>query len=373
MSNPNRVKNQRNRIGRYLALVALLAVIAIFVARFASIGRTEIPPSIASVQSEQGKPVEIAVLSPADLETWITVAGTVEGIVQYPIVSNNALRVAGIPVREGDRVRPGDVVVRLARESPTPMVHSYQKARAAYDNALKDVQRRRALFSAGAVSEQALDQAETRLEVARADLEDAEGSTSLVASQAGVVSRVLIREGDTASTGKPLVWITRTDTVKVAFETGSQQAVALREGQRARWVSQGTGLSGEGRIDRVDLMADPETHLLEGEALFPNPEGRLVPGLLISVRILTGHREQVPALPRECLLTSDAGAYVFVLDRSQAPAVIARRTPVQTGLWTSDAVEITGGLAAGTEVVRYGQSKLSDADRVHVVSATEET
>lgn len=360
------------RGGRIALVLGLVAVVAIFAVRFASIGRTEVPPSIASVQAERGKPVEAARLAPADLETWITVAGTVEGIVQYPIVSNNALRVAGIPVREGEAVKTGDVIIRLAREAPTPMVHSYQKARAAYDNALKDVRRLRALFEAGAVSEQSLDQAETRLEVARADLEDAEGSTSLTASRDGLVSRVLIEEGETASSGKPLVWITRTDTVKVAFEAGSQQAVALREGQRAEWISQGTGRSGKGWVDRLDLMADPQTHLLEGEAVFPNPDGALVPGLLMSVRILTGHREQAPALPRECLLASGAETRVFVLEPSGAGETVARLATVATGLWTSDRVEITGGLDPGALVVRYGQSKLTSGDRVHVVNQTGE-
>ncbi len=369
MSSSNDPRHERSRLGQALAILALAAVVAVFAVRFATLGRTEIPPSIASVQAEQGKPIEAVVLAPADLETWITVAGTVEGIVQYPIVSNNALRVAGIPVQEGDTVHPGDVVVRLAREAPTPMVHSYQKARAAYDNALRDVKRLRTLFAAGAISEQTLDRAETGLEVARADLEAAEGSTSLVASRAGIVSRVLIREGETAGSGDPLVWITRTDTVKVTFEAGSQQAVALRRGQRAQWVSPEAGLSGEGWVDRVDLMADPETHLLEGEAVFANPGGRLVPGLLMSVRIQTGYREQTPTLPRECIVSSPAGNSVFVLDRAEAGTIIARRIAVQTGLRTSDAVEITGGLAAGAEVVRYGQSKLIDGDRVHVVNS----
>jgi membrane fusion protein, multidrug efflux system len=372
MSSSNRVQTKPNRRGRALAILALLAVIAIFAVRFASVGRTQIPPSIASVQAEQGIPVETVTLAPADMETWITVAGTVEGIVQYPIVSNNALRVAGIPVREGDPVHPGDVVVRLAREAPTPMVHSYQKARASFDNTLREVQRLRALFAAGAVSEQVLDQAETRLEVARVDLEDAEGSTSLVANQAGIVSRVLVREGETVSAGKALAWITRTDSVKIVFEVGSQQAMALREGQRARWASAESGRSGEGRIARVDLMADPKTHLLEGAALFPNPAGSLVPGLLVSVRVLTGHREQAPAVPRECILTSAEGDYVYTLDRAAAGTPIARRTPVQTGLRTSDRVEIVGGLHPGAEVVRYGQSKLADGDRVHVVNTSKE-
>jgi len=350
----------------------IMAVIVVFAMRFASLGRTETPASIESVQAEMGKPVEVVALDHSDLEIWTTVAGTVEGVVQYAVVSSNALRVAGIPVNEGDAVRTGDVIVRLAHEAPTPMVHSYQKSRASYENTLKDVQRLRSLFAAGAISEQALDQAETQLRVAEADLADAEGSTSLVANQSGVVSRVLIRENETAGAGMPLVWITRTDSVKVVFEAGSQQAITLREGQRAQWTSQATGLKGEGRIERIDLMADPQTHLLEGEALFPNPDGLLVPGLLMSVRVLTDYREEALALPRECVMTDANGSYVYVAEKQTDGSVVARQVAVQTGLVTPDAIEIASGPTDGDQIIRYGQSKISSGDRVHIVKTGEE-
>ena len=125
---------------------------------------------------------------------------------QYPVVSNNALRVVGIPVAEGDRVEAGDVIIRLAAGAPSPMFHSLDKSRATYENALINVKRLHNLYAEGAVSESDLDAAETQLKVYAADLQDAEGSTALTASQAGVVASILVTEGETVKTGTPLAW-----------------------------------------------------------------------------------------------------------------------------------------------------------------------
>jgi len=344
---------------RIILIVALVAVAAAFAARFQALGRTQAPASLESVQAAAGKPVEVVTAARGDIESWVALAGTVEGVVQYAVTSTNALRIVAVPVREGDRVKAGDVIVRLAREAPTPMVHSYARAQATYDNTLKDVQRLRALHAQGAISDQALDQAETRLKVAAADLQDVEGSTSLVAAQGGVVAGIVVNPGDTAEAGKPLVWIARTDDVKVCFTAGSRQALALAPGQTAVWTDpDGTDLAGE--VSRLDLRADPKTHLLAGEALFPNPDGRLVPGLLVSVRVRTGVREGVVRVPAAALVD---GPTLFVVGDDG----VARKRPVTTGASADGAVEIAAGVAAGERVVLHGQSRLADGDRVTTV------
>jgi len=343
-----------------LVLAAIVLVIAAaFAVRFQALGRARTTASLESVQAEMGKPVEAVTVARGDIEHWVTLAGTVEGVVQYPVTSTNALRIVAITVREGDAVRAGDVIVRLAHEAPTPMVHSYGRAMATHDNQLKDVQRLRALHAQGAISDQALDQAETRLRVAAADLQDVEGSTSLVAAQAGVVAAIVVNPGDTAEAGKPIVWIARTDEVKVCFTAGSRQALELATGQPVLWAGP-DGVDREGVVSRLDLRADPKTHLLAGEALFANPDGRLVPGLLVSIRIRTSAERDVLCLPTPALVDGPA---VFVVGTDG----LAHKRPVTIGARSTDVVEITSGLDAGERVVRFGQSRLADGDRVRTV------
>jgi membrane fusion protein (multidrug efflux system) len=362
---------KRGRRGRII-WIAVAVIIAIFALRFWQLGKKETVASIRSVQEAEGKPVEVITAKRGDIEVWTTLAGTVEGCFQYPVVSTNSITVIEIAKSEGDRVKKGDVVIRLDKAAPNPMLHSYSRSKALYDDALTEAKRMRDLYDEGAVSKQMLDKAELALEVARSDLINATESVNLMATHAGVVTSVIAEEGEIADAYEPLVWIANTDSVKIVFEAGSMQAMELIVGQRAVWKSRGTGYSGRGYISKLDLAADPKTHLVSGEACFPNGEGRLMPGLLVTFDALTGERRGVVKIPRACLVGANGQGYrVYVAERGADGTVSASLREVETGLGANDDVEIVSGIEEGELVIRFGQTLLNDGDLVKIVRGGE--
>ncbi len=362
---------KRGRVGRIVWIVVVI-VIVLFALRFWQLGKKEDVASIRSVQESEGKPAEVVPAELGDIETWTALAGTVEGCFQYPVVSTNSIRVLEVTKMEGERVKAGDVLIRLDKTAPNPMLHSYNRSKALYDDALTEVKRMRTLYKEGAISKQVLEKAELALEVARSDLMNATESVNLVASHAGIVTSVIAEEGKIANAFDPLMWIANTDSVKIVFEAGSRQAMELAVGQRAVWSSRGTGLSGTGRVSKLDLAADPETHLVKGEACFSNGSGKLMPGLLVSFKALTGERNGVVKIPVACLVEAEDRVYqVFVAERGADGNVIARLRRVETGLSANDDVEITSGLTEGELVVLFGQTLLDDGDLVKIVRGGE--
>lgn len=366
MNNPSEEKKKRGV--RILPVILVIVIAALFAIRFAQLRKSETLASIRSVQEAEGKPVEVDEAVTGDLEVWTILAGTVEGSLQYPIISTNSIRIIEVAKKEGEWVEPGDVIIRLERTAPNPMLHSYNRSRAVYEDALSDAKRMRNLFEEGAISRQMLDKAELALKVARSDLANATESTNLIATHAGVVTSILVEEGKMANSHSPLAWVARMDSVKIVFEAGSRQAMALALGQKAVWYSRGTGESGEGVINKLDLAADPETHLLKGEALFPNPDKNLMPGLLVSFRVLTGERHEVVKIPDHCLMESADGFSVYVVEKGEDGKTYAGLRMIEVGLRTSDEVEILSGLEAGDLVVQFGQTRLGEGDLVKVVA-----
>ncbi len=348
-------------------VIFLVAVVALFVWRFQVLGTTDSVASIRSVQETDGKPVEVVAVTRNNLTNNAILAGTVEGIEQYALVSNNRLRVDKIVHSAGDHVEAGDPVILLEKTASSPMQHSYNKYLALYEDAERDFERMKALFAEGAVSAQALDKARMNLQVARTNLNDAKEATDLHAPLAGQVMSVLVRAGETVKPGDPLAWIARTDTVRVVFQAGSRQALALNVGQSAIWRSPVAGDVLPGSIVRLDLAANPKTHLLEGDALFPNLEGQLLPGILVSIEVETGHRQNVLTVPVGALETSGTGYAVFVLVEQGEQGSVVRFQDIQIGLRTSDLVEVTAGLTENDMVVVFGKSVLSDGDLVRVI------
>lgn len=365
------IVKKRGRKGRII-WIALAVVVVLFALRFWLVGKKETVESIRSVQEAEGKPVEVVAAHRGDIEVWTTLAGTVEGCFQYPVVSTNSITVIEVLKSEGDRVENGDVLIRLDKAAPNPMLHSYNRSKALYDDALTEARRMRTLFEEGAISKQMLDKTELALEVARSDLINASGSVNLKATHAGVVTSVIAEEGEIASAYDPLMWIANTDSVKIVFEAGSMQAMELAAGQRALWRSRGTGFSGQGYVSKLDLAADPKTHLVSGEACFPNGEGKLMPGLLVSFDALIGERRGVVKIPVSCLVGSNGRGYgVFVAESGADGKMNARLRRVETGLRANDHVEIVSGLEEGELVVKFGQTLLSDGDLVKIVRGGE--
>ncbi len=367
MSNGNMKKGR----GRLIVILILVAVVAAFAIRFAVLGSKDPVSSIRSIQEAEGIPVEVVVAETGNLKVWNTMAGTVEGIVQYPIVSSNSIQVMDVLRREGDHVNKGDIIVRLEKTSPNPMLHSYARSKALYDDALSDVRRMRVLYEEGAISAQQLEKAEMGLKIAESDLINARAGTDLVADREGIVTSVSVKQGDMADNGEPVAWVARTDTVIVKFTAGSRQAMVLEKGQRATWFSSETGESGEGVISRLDLSADPKTHLLAGEALFANPDDRLLPGLLVSFGVLTGERLGVVKIPVGCLIQHNGNFSVYVIEGDGTGKKISKLHAVEPGLRTSDEVEVLSGLDAGESVVIFGQTRIEDGSLVKVISGGE--
>jgi RND family efflux transporter MFP subunit len=367
MSNGNKKKGH----GRLIVVLVVVAFVAAFAIRFAVLGQKESVASIRSIQDSEGIPVEVVPAVTGDLEVWSTMAGTVEGIVQYPIVSTNSIQVMDVLRREGDHVNGGDVIVRLEKTSPNPMLHSYARSKALYDDALSDVRRMRVLYEEGAISAQQLEKAEMALKIAESDLVNARAGTDLVADREGIVTSVMVEPGEMANNGSPVAWVARTDTVRVKFRAGSRQAMVLDKGQRAVWFMEETGERGYGVISRLDLSADPDTRLLSGEAIFANPDNRLIPGLLVSFGVLTGERRGVVKIPVGSLILRGDQFYVYIVEDDGAGKTRSTLRNVEPGLRTSDEVEIMSGVAEGERVVLFGQTRVEDGSLVKVVNAGE--
>jgi membrane fusion protein (multidrug efflux system) len=357
--------------GRLILILVIVAFVAAFAIRFAVLRKDNTIASVRSIQESEGIPIETVSAATGDLEVWNTMAGTVEGIVQYPVVSTNSIQVMDVLRHEGDHVNKGDIIIRLEKTSPNPMLHSYARSKAVYDDALSDLRRMQVLYDEGAISAQQLEKAEMALKISESDLVNARAGTDLVADREGIVTSVKVNPGDMANNGSPVAWVARTDTVIVKFKAGSRQAMVLQKGQRAEWFSSETGEAGEGFIYRLDLSADPDTRLLAGEAMFANPDNRLLPGLLVSFRVLTGERQAVVKIPARCLVQNNGDYSVFVVEDDGTGKRFSSLRPVKPGLRTSDEVEILSGLAAGETVVAFGQTRIGDGSLVKVINEGE--
>jgi hypothetical protein len=127
-----------------------------------------------------------------------------------------------------------------------------------------------------------------------------------------------------------------------------------------------------GSVLFLTSSADIQKNTLAVKVAVETPPPVLKPEMLVQVTFLaaapteaqTTKQEQRLYLPADVVHRGDAGAFVWLADRS---AGIARRTPVQTGAADYEGlIEITGGLNIASRAIASGAQTLSDGTRIRI-------
>ncbi len=189
----------------------------------------------------------------------VRTTGTMEAV-RVQLGFQVAGRIADVPVSEGDRVRPGQVVARLetqdlqvevqtARAAGEAARAALAQARANREKAERDLARTRSLLSSGVSTPQQMDIAQAAARVAEAQVRAGQAQVrqaeaALVQAQlqlshaelrtpeAGEVSEKIHRPGEMVTVGVPVVALVQTDTLKVRAAVDETRVGAVRPGDR---------------------------------------------------------------------------------------------------------------------------------------------
>lgn len=350
-----------NRIARWI--VGIVVVLALVVggafvihrkkAEVANLPPPSVPPLVVTTATVRSGSVaeEIRTVALVQSDSTAQVAAQVTGVVME------------VRVREGDRVRKGQVLARL---DPRTLQDAVESARARVAAAEEDLRRQeavfardQALFEGRAISRQALDLSRAQLEGARAtrvSALQALDSARVLRSYAdvtspfdGIVTTRHVEPGDLAAPGKPLLTIQVPGSVRVISKLSQDMVVRLKPGDAA--VFQDGGRTMQATVTRIHPALDA-THLGIVETALDRAPFDLPAGATVAVTYR-------PA-PVEGLLVPTA-AILRGVERTLAIRVRdgrAEPVPVEVaGRGTADVV-VQGGLAAGDVVVTGLPSEL---------------
>ncbi len=170
--------------------------------------------------------------------------------------------------------------------------------------------------------------------------------------QSGVLAELLVREGATVSPGMPLMRLQGTSTVWAEAQVPESQGASLRPGMVVTVTSPALpGQVLQARLQAVLPAVDLTTRTVKARVELPNPAGRLVPGLLVQMRIDSPDRENRLLVPSDAVIQTGQRSVVMLAEGN------GRFRPVEVlvGRETGDQTEIAEGLKAGQQVVRSGQ------------------
>lgn len=124
-----------------------------------------------------------------------------------------------------------------------------------------------------------------------------------------------------------------------------------------------------GRISFVDNKVDVDTDTITVRAVFRNPDYKLIPGGLTTIRLARKVSGTFAAVRPSAVMIDDKGAYVYVLDADNT--VHLRR--VTLGVLENNWQTVKSGLKPGETVVIDGTHKAMPGGKVNPVRAAGET
>ncbi|MGZ3182425.1 MAG: efflux RND transporter periplasmic adaptor subunit [Telluria sp.] len=316
------------------------------------------------------QPVSLQTELPARVEPVRTaqVRARVNGVVQKRLFA------------EGSEVRAGQPLFQIDPATYQAALQSAEaqlaRAQANLAQASSQAERYKPLVEANAVSKQeyvnvvaAEKQAAADVAAGRAAVETARinrGYTLVTAPIAGRIGRALVTEGAlvSATEATQLALIQQTSTVYLNITQSAAELQALRRSAALRvrgnavpvtvLLDDGTVLPRPGKLLFSDLSVDPTTGQVLLRAEVPNPDGLLLPGQYVRVRL---SQAEVPAgilVPQQAVTRSDKGDTVFVVGADNKPAP----RPVKVGQQVGTDWVITDGLKPGEQVVVDGFQKM---------------
>lgn len=327
---------------RRLAVLALLLAAGGAGAWYAMGGVT----TVVASRPERGPAVEA-----------VYATGAVEPTYWAKVASTQVGRIAEIPVKEGDKVKTGDVLMRLDdREAKARLAELVAKERFL----AADVERMARLAQRDFASQQTWQRTVSDHAAAVAAAAQARQRLSdltLVAPLDGEVLRLDGNVGEVLRSGDVVVWIGQREPMRIEAEVDEEDIHKVLRGQKVL-------VKADAWPSRV-FAAEVTSLTPKGDPVSKNYRVRitLVPGHPLHIGMTT----EVNIIVRE---TRDALLVPFGALRGEAVFVAegarVRRRPVKAGIVGKNKVEILEGLKDTDLVVSDPPAKLKDGDFVKV-------
>jgi membrane fusion protein, multidrug efflux system len=293
----------------------------------------------------------------------IEAIGTARANEAVDVTAKVSNRVTSIAFREGQSVKAGAVLVEFDGEQ---LRANLAEAEAALRDSRSQFNRSRELFATKALSESQLDQLQATLSMNEARVAGARSQLNDTIIRAPFAGRVGLRNVSVGSFVTPGTVITTLDDASVIKLDFSVPEVFLSQIKEGLEVSSRTTAYADatfkGKVSSIDNRLDPVSRAVLVRARIDNRDGRLKPGMLMTVSLM---RAELPALliPEQALVPEGNDKYVFAVREGKAV-----RTQVLTGRRRPGEVEVLKGLDDGDVVIVEGTQKVRDGVPVNPVA-----
>ncbi|MBT8118890.1 MAG: efflux RND transporter periplasmic adaptor subunit [Gammaproteobacteria bacterium] len=316
---------------------------------------------------DKPKHVIVAPVTLKQISDRVEALGTARATESVNITSNVTEKITRIDFEDGQLVKTGTVLVELDQAEERAELKRAQAVRGERKLALERLQQleERQLTSPDEIDRTRLEleQAEATITAIRTRISD----RVIRAPFDGVVGLRDISVGALVETGDLIATLDDTSKIKLDFSVPSVFLTELSPGLKIKARAAALGNSEySGEVKSIDSRVDPLTRSIQVRALLPNPDGSIIPGILMQVDLLRNTRQAL-VIPEASLVPLADKQFVMLRIEKDGKDTVEKKQ-VQIGLRLPGYVEILDGLEEGQQVVTHGNSKVQPGDTLDVMA-----
>jgi membrane fusion protein (multidrug efflux system) len=310
--------------------------------------------------------------------------------------ANVTARVSGVLVKrlytEGTEVKAGQVLFEIDPTYYQTVLNTdlatLAEDQATYLNDRATAERYRKLLPVGSVSQQTVDDANAaeRSAAAKVNADQAAvqgarvnlGYTKVTSPITGISGQQQVTAGavvgngttDAGAGGTLLTRVEQVDPLYVNFTISAADLITLRQARDKGNIAlasqnktsvqivlpNGSTYNELGTLDFSDVAVNAATGAVSLRARVPNPKHELFPGMYVSLNVDIGQQNDVFLIPQQAIQRDTVGAYAMVM---KPDGRVGRKDVESNDSYEGDWI-VTGGLAAGDQVVVSGVQRVHD-------------
>jgi RND family efflux transporter MFP subunit len=365
-----------------MELKTSITVCALAAIAFVSVGCHKSTPP----QAPPPTAVTVAPVQQEEIVEWEEFTGRTEAVERVEVKPRVSGYIQKVRFQSGQLVKKGDVLFeidpRWQKAEFDRRAAEYEQAKVRLAAAEREAKRTKDLLANKAISAEEGEQRQAKFEEAKAGLLAAEAARDLVKLDLehmevrspidGQVSRAFVTEGNyvsgMAGSGTLLTTIVSVNPIHVYADVDENALLKFNALARANklisndegkvpvelQLADENGYPHRGYIESFDNRVDATSGSILLRAIFPNTEGRIVPGLFARIRIPGSEKHQAILIDERAIGTDQAQKFVLTL----SPTNTVEYRSIKLGSIVNGKRIVREGLATGEQIVVNGLARV---------------
>lgn len=339
---------------------ALIAVIGIVLAglavnAFLPKQNDELAEAPQSTPQSRNKTLNVTaeVIRKTTISDGISISGLLLPDEEVSLSFETSGKITSINFEEGTHVKEGQL---LAKVNDAQLQAQLRKLEVQLKLAEDRVFRQNALLEREAVSKEAYEQVQTDLAMLKAEIDMVKANIDLTELRApfdGVIGLRQVSEGAYATPSTIVASLTKISPLKIEFSVPERYAGIVKGGSNLHFTLEGYLKPFTAKVYATESYVDETTHTFAMRAMYPNTDGKLMPGRFANVNLKTQEFNDAITIPSQAIVPEMGIDKVYLYKNGQAEPVT-----ITKGIRNEARVQVLQGLNVGDTIITSGTLQL---------------